>query len=140
MKPLDPDLESLLREWIEKAEADLEAAEQLAPSVASSVRLREIVGFHCQQTVEKYLKALLTFYQVEFPKTHEIERLLVLVGSANRVAADALSGAKWLGPFGVDIRYPGDAAEMLPGDEFKAIEIAGLAKELVLRILNARSA
>ena len=36
MKPLDPDLESLLREWIEKAEADLEAAEQLAPSVASS--------------------------------------------------------------------------------------------------------
>jgi hypothetical protein len=26
MKPLDPGLESLLREWIEKAEADLEAA------------------------------------------------------------------------------------------------------------------
>jgi hypothetical protein len=24
MKPLDPDLESLLREWIEKAEADSE--------------------------------------------------------------------------------------------------------------------
>jgi hypothetical protein len=40
MKPLDPDLESLLREWIEKAEADLEAAEQLAPGVASSVRSR----------------------------------------------------------------------------------------------------
>jgi hypothetical protein len=51
MKPLDPDLESLLREWIEKAEADLEAAEQLAPSVASSIRLREIVGFHCQQAI-----------------------------------------------------------------------------------------
>jgi HEPN domain-containing protein len=94
MKPLDPDLESLLREWIEKAEADLEAAEQLAPGVASSVRLREVVGFHCQQTVEKYLKALLTFYQVEFPKTHEMERLLALVSSANRGAADALSGAK----------------------------------------------
>jgi len=136
MKPLDPDLESLLREWIEKAEADLEAAEQLAPSVASSTRLREIVGFHCQQTVEKYLKVLLTFYQVEFPKTHEIERLLALVRSANREAADALSGAKWLGPFGVDIRYPGDAAEMLPGDEVKAIEIARFVKEVVLRILD----
>ena len=115
MKPLDPDLESLLREWIEKAEADLEAAEQLEPGVASSVRLREIVGFHCQQAVEKYLKALLTFYQVEFPKTHEIERLLVLVSGANRGVAAALSGTKWLGPFGGDIRYPGDAAEMLPG-------------------------
>jgi HEPN domain-containing protein len=135
MKPLDPDLESLLRQWIEKAEADLEAAERLAPSVAGSIRLREIVGFHCQPTVEKYLKALLTFYQVEFPKTHEIERLLALVSGANRQAADVLSGAKWLGPFGVDTRYPGDAAEMLPGDEIKAIEIARLAKDVALRIL-----
>jgi hypothetical protein len=30
MKPLDPDLESLLREWVDKADADLEAAEKLA--------------------------------------------------------------------------------------------------------------
>jgi len=104
--------------------------------VASSVRLREVVGFHCQQTVEKYLKPLLTFYQVEFPKTHEIERLLMLLSSANRGAADALSGAKWLGPFGVDIRYPGDAAEMLPGDEVRAIEIARCAKAVVLRVLD----
>ena len=51
MKPLDPDAESLLREWIEKAEADLEAAGQLVSSVARNIRLREIVGFHCQQIV-----------------------------------------------------------------------------------------
>jgi HEPN domain-containing protein len=136
MKPLDPDLESLLRQWREKAEADLEAAERLAPSVASSIRLREIVGFHCQQTVEKYLKTLLTFYQVEFPKTHEIERLLALLNGANREAANALSGAKWLGPFAVDARYPGDSAEMLPGDEARAIEIARFTKEVVARILD----
>jgi HEPN domain-containing protein len=68
MKPLDPDLGSLLREWVEKAEADLEAAERLAPSVAASFRLREIVGFHCQQAVEKYLKVLLTFHQSSFPR------------------------------------------------------------------------
>ena len=136
MKPLDPDLESLLREWVEKAEADLEAAEKLAPSVAASMRLRGIVGFHCQQTVEKYLKVLLTFYQVEFSKTHEIERLLALVSSANPEAADALGCAKWLGPFAVDIRYPGDAAEMLPGDEVRAVEIARFAKAMVLRVLD----
>ena len=134
MKPPDPDAESLLSEWIEKAEADLEAAAQLAPHVATSVRLREIVGFHCQQAVEKFLKALLTYYQVEFPKTHDIERLLTLVGRVNREAAEALKGASWLGPFGVDIRYPGDAAEMLPGDEVKAMEIVRCTKEMVLRI------
>ena len=108
----------------------------VAPDVVSSARLRDVVGFHCQQTVEKYLKALLTFCQVEFPKTHDIKRLLALVSCANPEAADALSGAKWLGPFGVDVRYPGDAAEMLPGDEVRAIKIARLAKAVVRRILD----
>lgn len=136
MKPLDPDAESLLRAWIDKAQADLEAAEQLAPIVASRGGLRDIVGFHCQQAVEKFLKAILTLYQVEFPKTHDIGRLLVLLSGVNREAADALIDANWLGPFGVDMRYPGDAAEMLPRDEVKAIEISRFAKEVVLRILD----
>jgi hypothetical protein len=92
MKPPDPDAESLLSEWIEKAEADLEAAAQLAPHVATSARLREVVGFHCQQAVEKFLKALLTYYQVEFPKTHDIERLLTLVGRVGRRAMKSSQG------------------------------------------------
>jgi hypothetical protein len=78
----------------------------------------------------------LTFYQVEFPKTHEIERLQALVSSANPEAADALGPAKWLGPFAVDIRYPGEAAEMFPGDEVRAGEIARLTKAVVLRVLD----
>jgi hypothetical protein len=68
MKPLDPDAESLVRQWVEKAEADLEAAEQLAPNVVSSTRLRGIVGFHCQQTVEKFLKASSFITESSFPR------------------------------------------------------------------------
>ena len=104
--------------------------------MTESSRLREIVGFHCQQTVEKYLKVLLTFYQIEFPKTHEIDRLLVIIGQANPAAAEALSETRWLGPFAVDIRYPGDAAEMLPGDEVKAIGLARLARTVAKRVLD----
>ena len=136
MKPLDPDVESLLREWIEKADADLEVARQMAPEAAGNRRIREIVGFHCQQAVEKYLKALLTYYQVEFPKTHQIHRLLILVDGVNRAAAAALASARWLGPFGVEIRYPGDAVEMIPGDEVKAVEMASLAKQVAVAILG----
>ena len=58
------------------------------------------------------------------------------MSGVNPEAADALSGANLLGPFGVDIRYPGDAAEMLPGDEVRAIEIARFAKAVVRRILD----
>ena len=46
-------------------------------------------------------------------------------------AGDEVRGAEWLTPFGVEIRYPSDAAEMLPGDEMKAIEIARRVKQAV---------
>ena len=138
MKPLDPDLEYLLRQWLEKADADLEAAETLAPGIATNARLGEVVGFRCQQTTEKHLKALLTFYQIEFPKTHEIDRLLAPLARANPAAAKALGCTKWLAPFAVDIRYPGDAAEMVPGDEVRAIELARFARTVALRDLHER--
>ena len=132
MQPLDPEAESLLRQWIDKADADLEVARRLAAEAAGNLRIREIVGFHCQQAAEKYLKAFLTRCQIEFPKTHDIKLLLELAGDP---LAGSLSDAKWLTPFGVEIRYPGDTAEMLPGDEGKAIEIANLVKQVVLAIL-----
>src|ERR1017187_671752 len=132
MQPLDPDAEGLLREWIEKADADLEVAGRMAAEAADNLRIREIVGFHCQQAAEKYLKALLTRNQIEFPKTHDIKTLLQLAGDP---VADSLSGARWLTPFGVEIRYPGDTAEMLPGEEDRAIEIASQVKQVVLAIL-----
>src|ERR1035437_4310369 len=129
MQPLDPDAASLLREWMEQADADLEGARHMASEATENLRIREIVGFHCQQAAEKYLKALLTRRQIEFPKTHDIKTLLHLAGAP---VADSLSGAKWLTPFGVEIRYPGDTAEMLPGDEDRAIEIASQVKQVVL--------
>jgi hypothetical protein len=39
----------------------------------------EAVAVHSQQAVQKALKALLVWYQVEFPKTHDIKRLLDLL-------------------------------------------------------------
>ena len=129
MQPLDPDAESVLREWIEKADADLEVARRMAEEAGNNLRIREIVGFHCQQAAEKYLKAFLTHSRIEFPRTHDLKALLELAGQP---LADTLDAAKWLTPFGVQIRYPGDTAEMLSGDERKALTIASQVKEAVL--------
>ncbi|MGO9263025.1 MAG: HEPN domain-containing protein [Bryobacteraceae bacterium] len=137
MKLVEPAIEYLMSVWIRKADGDLGAAEVLAANVAANSAIREAVGFHCQQAVEKYVKALLTYYQVEFPKTHEIKKLLLLLSTVNPAAAEALAGTHWLTPFGVDVRYADDAAQMLPDDEVKALKDARLAKEVVLRIVNA---
>lgn len=39
----------------------------------------EIIGFHLQQAAEKWLKALLASLNEEYPKTHDLIRLLDLV-------------------------------------------------------------
>ena len=54
----------------QKADLDFKAAVRLS----ADAEFREVVGFHAQQAVEKYLKALLTQRQIEFPKTHVIRR------------------------------------------------------------------
>jgi HEPN domain-containing protein len=101
--------------------------------------LREIIAFHCQQAAEKYLKALLTRCQIDFPKTHNIRDLLQLAAQVNPDSMQQLLGAHWLTPFGVDTRYPGDFPEVLPGDEAKAVALAVQVKEAVVPLLSSPS-
>jgi len=46
-----------ISEWVEKAEGDYETVVDLIKKRRK--RQRYIIAFHCQQCVEKYLKALL---------------------------------------------------------------------------------
>ncbi len=50
MKLPEAALRQLVRQWLGKATADFEAAEQLS---TQGGRFRAIVAFHCQQAVEK---------------------------------------------------------------------------------------
>ena len=81
------------------------------------------------------MKALLTKRQLEFPKTHEIRRLLELLNGSDRQVSEALPDAKWLDPFGVDIRYPSDRPETTPGDELRALQLAEKTRAVVTKAL-----
>lgn len=105
MKPRDAEIEALAAEWLAKAEVDLRACEGLS---VPGVGLWEAVAFHSQQAAEKALKALLVWHQVEFPKTHDVKRLLDLLASVDPALAEASVGAIELTPFGVEYRYPGE--------------------------------
>jgi HEPN domain-containing protein len=96
---------------------------------------RPIVVFHAQQAVEKYLKALPAKRQLEFPKTHEIRRLLELLNASDHEVAEALPDGKWLDPFGVDMRYPSDRPETMPGDERRALQLAERTRVAVKKAL-----
>jgi HEPN domain-containing protein len=65
-----------VHQWVEKAEQDLGAAQHL---LAQRAPYPNVIAFHAQQAAEKLIQAYLTFHQAEFPKTHDLGRLLVLV-------------------------------------------------------------
>ena len=132
MRPPEEEIRRLVAEWIKKADLDFSTSVRLS----TEPEFREIVVFHAQQAVEKYLKALLTRHQTEFPKTHVIRRLLLLLQPVEPTLADALEDANWLSPFGVDIRYPADFPETLLGDEARALEVAGHVKNAVMTVLD----
>jgi len=131
MRPHEAAIDALVAEWVKKADLDFRTVVRLAPEPA----FRDIVVFHAQQAAEKYLKALLTKRQLEFPKTHEIRRLLELLSESDHEVVEALADAKWLDPFGVLIRYPSDQPETLPGDEQRAEQLAEGTRMAVMKAL-----
>jgi HEPN domain-containing protein len=61
------------RECVGKAEEDYRTAELIE---RSREPLYDQLCFHCQQSAEKYLKALLEELGVAIDKTHDLEKLL----------------------------------------------------------------
>lgn len=65
------------------------------------------VGFHCQQCVEKYLKARLEEAGIPFPKTHDLIHLLGLAVKVEPKWTALHSFVVTLTPYAVGYRYPG---------------------------------
>ena len=59
----------IAREWFKIAETDLSSAEFLQSMTPVPF---EIICYHCQQSVEKYLKGYLALKGEEIKKTHDL--------------------------------------------------------------------
>lgn len=60
----------ILLQWLDKAAHDLIAADIL---IKANPLILDIAWFHCQQAVEKYLKAFLVYHNRDFIFTHNLE-------------------------------------------------------------------
>jgi HEPN domain-containing protein len=126
MKPPEQVKAEFTRRWLERAEADWRLCHRL---VADPEPYPEAIAFHCQQAAEKYLKAYLTWQQVESPKTHDIKRLLELVGSCDQTLAENLDDAASLTPYAVEYRYPGDYPPLTPDEVADAVGLVDRVRE-----------
>lgn len=119
--PADDRAVAVVRGWVQKAENDLKnAAHALKLGNACPT---DTVGFHAQQCVEKYLKALLTFHGTPFPKVHDIEKLVRLL--PHGVLADwPLHEQRRLTLYATVLRYPGDYEPISLVEARQAVRIA----------------
>jgi len=113
-----------IREWMEKAGEDLGASQQLI----KSGKLWNVIGFHCQQAVEKYLKALLTAGKIEFSKTHNLKELLDLLAKMNPSLSRELKEVHSLTPYAIFTRYPGDAHPLTAEEATEALRLASITR------------
>jgi HEPN domain-containing protein len=95
------------REWTLKVEEDFLAASAL--NRRRKKPLWNIVCFHAQQAVEKYLKARLEESGVIVPKTHDLLHLLTIATPTEPLWSSYQRSFSLLASYAVQTRYPGNS-------------------------------
>lgn len=93
-----------IRNWIFRAREDFAVIENL--ELSGIDYYTSTICFHAQQCVEKYLKAFLVYNDVDFPRTHDVDYLLMECQKIDNVNFNF--NFKNLTEFGVSVRYPDD--------------------------------
>ncbi len=128
--------EDLIKEWIELADHDLGTAKIILERVPE---YKEIIGFHCQQSVEKYLKALLTYNEIEFAKTHDLQFLIYMLNEkVERIKIVLKDKADLLTSFAVDVRYPLGRFQFHKTEMEKLVSIADEFRKEIISQLNLK--
>lgn len=97
-----PEGRDLAKVLARKAEGDAKVTRRLAPD--SDID-DEAIGFHAQQAIEKWLKAVMALQGLEEARIHDLGRLLEILGEAG---VDSPPGADWLDDlsiYAVPLRY-----------------------------------
>ena len=98
------DKKNELQQWKELADNDLRVADFSAQNMWPVPY--EIICFHCQQAVEKYLKWFLVLHDFEPPKIHDLEELEKLCEAIQPQFSIIYEKCSVLSGYAVQSRYP----------------------------------
>ncbi len=116
--PFDSD-RSLVEQWLIYAKSDLELARVDLPDSV----LLETLCYHAQQAAEKSLKAVLIYYSISVPRTHNIGTLIDLLEGYTDVP-ESIRDIAILTEYAVSSRYPGFSEPVDRDDYEVALQLA----------------
>jgi HEPN domain-containing protein len=123
----------IVGEWLAKARQDYEVASLL---VRRKRMPAETICFHCQQAVEKFMKALLQANDIRFGKTHDLLELLEPCQKIAPTLTLMKDDLNVLSPYAVKFRYPGRNAS--PEQARSAVIAAKRVRTTILSALGRR--
>ncbi len=100
-------MKRLTGQWVRKAEGDWIIARDAA---RSRQPVKDAICFHCQQSAEKYLKALLQELGHPVGRTHDLEALYIDLLPHHAGLRGLRRGLSFLTDYAVEPRYPGKNA------------------------------
>ena len=121
-----------IKNWLFRANEDLAVMEDLRNSNPEG--FTSTICFHAQQAVEKFLKAFLAFSDIDFPRTHDVDYLLMECQKIDSASFDI--DLKSLTEFGVSVRYPDDLYIPTPDESKEYSQIAIAISEIVKKLIT----
>ena len=97
-------MKKLVEDWLFFAERDLKTAEKI---IKDDEPFTNIIAFHCQQAIEKYLKAYLISNNIPLKKTHDLILLNNMVNEIKDLAID-YNKIIMVNEIYTETRYPGE--------------------------------
>ncbi|WP_411681297.1 HEPN domain-containing protein [Clostridium thailandense] len=118
------------KDWIEKAERDLKSAKILKEHDCGN----DVVAFHCQQSVEKSLKAYLISKGEGIVSGHSLIYLCKLSENHNSEFKNYIKDCGFLNQYYIETRYPADNPLII--SDYESEECIGIAEKIYRTIIE----
>ncbi len=118
----------VIRQWLLKADHDLGSAKLIFLHLPEYY---DTIAFHCQQSVEKYLKAYLIYLDIDFKPVHDLRYIINLVLTKDNSFDSLYLRITALNDFAVKIRYPDIVINPTNEELTDIIQLSQTIKELI---------
>jgi HEPN domain-containing protein len=122
-------MNEIIEKWIRKAENDFKIGKD---ELNTEEPATDMICFHMEQCVEKYLKAYLVLKGQSFRKTHDISELIELCEKVDKIFEQLYQlKADKLTRYAIDVRYPEEFYIPTLKEARECVEIATKVKNFV---------
>lgn len=119
--------------WLKKAEED----ELSINAILNNGGSPSTACFLSQQVAEKCLKALIVFYNKDFPKIHDLNELETIILALEPDIKSLHQELSKLTIYYIETRYPGDYPEFTFEEAKQAFEAAKRVKDFILKKISS---